>query len=174
MNAEDILPPQGQLIPTQVHGDGYLLSKELAQLFYPYLIKDNTTIMASYPRQGSNSYSRFHAKVMFYYNYQGCGFSNTYDFGKKKYQDVFIQYLYHCNKVLKITNEEHNLQILMIPTNIKLVVSFLQSMILSWDLMLIVVLLVLLVVPPLLNLLTFVNLPIQYIPMIVAQDILVM
>lgn len=106
VKAEDILPPQGQKNLTQVHGDDYLILKELAQLFHSYLIKDNTTIIPSHPRQGLYFYLKFHADAMFYYNYQGWLFNTIYNFGKKKFQDVFIQHFYYCIEVLQIAKDE--------------------------------------------------------------------
>ena len=67
---EGILPPPCQQILTQVNGDGYLVLKELAQLFQPYLLKNPTSIIHSHPNQ-RGSYSTYYAELMFFYDLQG-------------------------------------------------------------------------------------------------------
>ena len=56
---EGILPPPGQQILTQVNGDGYLVLKELAQLFQLYLLKNPTSLISSHSNQ-RGSYSTYH------------------------------------------------------------------------------------------------------------------
>ena len=69
IKAEGILPPPGQQILSQVNGDGYLVLKELAQLFHYYLIKNKTSIIPSHPNQ-QGPYLTYHTKAMFFYNLQ--------------------------------------------------------------------------------------------------------
>ena len=98
---EGILPPPGQQILTQVNGDGYLVLKELAQLFQPYLMKNPTSIIPSHPIQ-CGLYSTYHLEIMFFYELQGWIFNNVYDFGDKNDQNTFIAHLHYSDEVWKL------------------------------------------------------------------------
>ena len=76
----------------QVNGDGYLVLKELAQLFHPCLVKNKTSIIPSHPSQHV-SYSSYHAKAMFFNNLQGWIFDTYFDFGHIDYQNILILHL---------------------------------------------------------------------------------
>ena len=89
MKTEGVLPQQGQQILTQANGDGYIVLKELAQVFNPYLLKDKASIMPTHPLQHS-SFSMYLADAMFFYNLQGWIFNNEFNFGDYDYQNIFI------------------------------------------------------------------------------------
>ena len=95
----------GQQILSQANDDGYLVLKELAQIFNPHLLKDKTSIMPSHPLQPS-SYSNYCAEAKLFYNLQGWVFNNVFDFGNHNYQNTFIAHLQHSSQVKEIAERE--------------------------------------------------------------------
>ena len=118
-----ILPPLGLQIRTEVNGDGYLVLKELAQLFQPYLLKNPTSIIPSHLNQ-RGSYSTYHAEAMFFYELQGWIFNNVYNFGDKNYQNYLLLIYNTGMRFWKLQIRSVNCLMQLIVINTRLVVSF--------------------------------------------------